>query len=132
MEDKKIDFDNLYVNDFYKMKILDEEIVESCKKDGMLNKLNFLFLIRIFWKIMNDLDVEKKGYKVEDWKFEDYTNLLFRLDEIDLNKEEYRLYFQDMVKILGEIIREKMSDENIDENLNKLVKNKKEIEDDEK
>ena len=97
-------------------------------KDNPLKDLQYL--IRIFWKIMNDLDVENKGYDVKNWKFEDYNNLLFRLNEIDLNKDEYRIYFRDMVEMLGGFLNEKMGGGFIDKNLKNLVDKKNKIEDD--
>ena len=73
--------------DFYNIKLLDSSNNQKVLKE--------LFIMRVYWKIMKDLDIGD-GYKVEGWKIEDYNKFIDRLDEVDLNKNEYRLYFKEM------------------------------------
>lgn len=93
---KKKDID---IVDFYKMNLLGDDILGLEKENHLREELNGLFIMRIFWKLMNDLDTGN-GYNVEGWKSKDYCKFLNRLDEIDLNKDEYRLYFKEMVTLL--------------------------------
>lgn len=81
-----------------------EEKIKIEESDKIENKL--LYLLRIYWKIMDDLDPDNKGYKVKSWKYEDYEKLLLRLNEIDLNKNEYRMYFKDLIDFFRDKIRE--------------------------
>ena len=66
---------------------------ESNKEESKM-----MYLLRIYWKIMDDLDKDNKGYKVKNWKYKDYEKLLLRLDEINLNQDEYRMCFRELIE----------------------------------
>tara|TARA_R110002153_G_scaffold197975_1_gene351495 strand:+ start:200 stop:481 length:282 start_codon:yes stop_codon:yes gene_type:complete len=66
---------------------------ESNKEESKM-----MYLLTIYWKLMDDLDKGNKGYKIKSWKYKDYEKLLLRLDEINLNQEEYRMYFRELIE----------------------------------
>lgn len=81
------DIKNFYDLDFKKINVVNEEGV------------SVLFLLRIFWSVMRDLDNEKNEYDVKEWNIENYVNFFNdNLDKIDLNKDNYRMYYKDLVE----------------------------------
>lgn len=76
------------VSDFYEMDLYNED-----------DDVNVLFLLRIFWCTMKDLDNEKKGYDVKEWNFKNYYKFFIdNVDKVDLNSKSYKMYFKDLVK----------------------------------
>ena len=76
------------VSDFYEMDLYNED-----------DDVNVLFLLRIFWCLMKDLDNEKKGYDVKEWNFKNYYKFFIdNVDKVDLNSKSYKMYFKDLVK----------------------------------
>lgn len=94
------------VEDFYKMDLFNEDILKMVNDENCETNLNLLFLIRVYWKMMEDLD-DGNGYDTKGWKFDDYNKFLDRLDEVDLNSIEYRQYFKEMVNYLISDIKRK-------------------------
>jgi GT2 family glycosyltransferase len=83
------------VGNFYELELLNDS---QLKKE-----LDFkvLYIMRIFWKLMYDLDKEKEGYDVKEWESKDYFNFFNEnIDKIDLNDKSYKMYFKDMVKLM--------------------------------
>ena len=87
------------IEDFYKMNLLDNDLVKMVKEEDCEDNLKLLFLLRFYWKMMGELD-DGKGYNVKDWKFEDYNKFLDRLDEVDLNNNDFRKYFKELINFL--------------------------------
>ena len=87
------------IEDFYKMNLLDNDLVKMVKEEDCEDNLKLLFLLRFYWKMMGELD-DDKGYNVKDWKFEDYNKFLDRLDEVDLNNNDFRKYFKELINFL--------------------------------
>lgn len=86
-----------------------EEKIRIKENDKIENKL--MYLLRIYWKIMDDLDIKNEGYDVKDWKYKNYEKLLMRLHEIDLNKSEYRMYFSELMEFYSNEIVKKYEGE---------------------
>jgi len=86
-----------------KSKELDFFNIELLSNSSNQRVLKELFIMRVYWKIMKDLDIGD-GYEVEDWKFKDYNKFIDRLDEIDLNRNEYRLYFKEMFDFVIDVV----------------------------
>lgn len=83
------------VGNFYELDLLDDI---QYKKE-----LDFkvLFIMRVFWKLMNDLDKEKEGYDVKEWESKDYFKFFNdNIDKVDLNDKCYKMYFKDMVSLM--------------------------------
>lgn len=96
MREKKIldemDIENFYENEDISKLLLDEDN----------DNIKILFVVRIIWKLMRDLDINKVGYNMDDWLLSDFMSFTNRLEEVDLNSDSYRNYFKymliDMVK----------------------------------
>lgn len=96
---KSIDVLEFYTKDFLNMKQLVKDLYETDDKEEIYHHL-YLFVARIFWKMMDDLDVENKGYDVKDWELSDYIKLFDQIGDINLNKKSYQLYFKQMFGFL--------------------------------
>jgi len=102
MEEKKnkINIDGFELKNFYEEDLFDGK------------KLNVLFLIRIFWCCMKDLDNEKKGYDVLEWDYENYYKFFCdNIDKVDLNKNSYRLYFKKLVSYYKNELEKKLKND---------------------
>jgi hypothetical protein len=74
--------------DFYSDEKLSELLINGN------NESICLFISRVLWKLMMDIDEDGTGYDVDDWEVGKYIDFIKRLDEVDLNKDSYRNYFK--------------------------------------
>ena len=85
-------------SNFYEFDFYEKDRLNFIEKVGSEESYDVLVLMRVFWKLMNDLDKEKEGYDVLEWNVENYYNFFIdNIDKVDLNKKYYRMYFKDMV-----------------------------------
>lgn len=90
---------NLDLNEFYDSRILNDDNVELIFNNETRVDFSILFLMRVFWKLMLDLDKDGTGYNVIDWGIEDYYGFFCdNLDKIDLNQKTYKVYLEELVK----------------------------------
>jgi hypothetical protein len=90
---------NFYNEEFFNIEQLYKNL-DSLSDDEKCYHHLYLFITRIFWKMMNDLDVDNEGYDVENWELPDYIKLFKDIDKIDLNSKSYQLYFKEMFGFL--------------------------------
>lgn len=96
-KNNEINISGLKLENFYEEDLFDGE------------NLNVLFLMRIFWCVMKDLDKEKKGYDVKEWNWKNYYKFFTdNIDKVDLNKDSYRLYFKKLVMFYKNEIEKKL------------------------
>jgi hypothetical protein len=85
-------------SNFYEFDFYEKDRLNYIEKVGSEDGYDVLVLMRVFWRLMNDLDKECKGYDVIEWNIENYYNFFIdNIDKVDLNKKCYRMYFKDMV-----------------------------------
>ena len=85
-------------SNFYEFDFYEKDRLNYVEKVGSEDGYDVLVLMRVFWRLMNDLDKECKGYDVIEWNIENYYNFFIdNIDKLDLNKKCYRMYFKDMV-----------------------------------
>ena len=90
---------NINVRDFYNWNMFDESVLNHIQKHNKELDFSMLFLMRIFWKILKDCDVDNKGYEVDSWGSEEYYQFLIKnLENVNLNQDCYRNYFKSLVK----------------------------------
>lgn len=100
---RKLESENkITINGFELENFYDEDLIncEDC---------NVLFLIRIFWCVMKDLDKEKKGFDVKEWNWKNYYKFFTEnIDKVDLNNNSYRLYFKKLVMFYKNELEKKL------------------------
>tara|TARA_R110001592_G_C13179757_1_gene750732 strand:- start:3523 stop:3906 length:384 start_codon:yes stop_codon:yes gene_type:complete len=107
-EGNMVGLDNGNIRNFYE---LDFKELNWEDKEGE----RVLFLLRIFWSVMKDLDNGEDGFDVnsgkllyvdiKDWDTKDYVGFIKdNLDKVNLNEGNYRMYFNDLVGYFIEFI----------------------------
>lgn len=107
-EGNMVGLDNGNIRNFYE---LDFKELNWEDKEGE----RVLFLLRIFWSVMKDLDNGEDGFDVnsgkllyvdiKDWDTKDYVSFIKdNLDKVNLNEGNYRMYFNDLVGYFIEFI----------------------------
>ena len=87
------------VENLYDYKFFNEDLEDSNLNQNF--QLVMFILLRIFWKVMDDLDVDGKGYEIEKINQFDLFQLLSEnIEKINLNQNSYRLYFKDLIRIV--------------------------------
>ena len=89
------------IEKYYQTPLLDYESQNNKEKT---KEVLCLFITRIFGKIIQDLG---EDITVKDWDIKDWLNLFDRMGEIDINQDEYRLYFKELAVFMINYINNK-------------------------
>ena len=89
------------IEKYYQTPLLDYESQSNKEKT---KEVLCLFITRIFGKIIQDLG---EDITVKDWDIKDWLNLFDRMGEIDINQDEYRLYFKELAVFMINYINNK-------------------------
>ena len=89
------------IEKYYQTPLLDYESQSNKEKT---KEVLCLFITRIFGKIIQDLG---EDITVKDWDIKDWLNLFDRMGDIDINQDEYRLYFKELAVFMINYINNK-------------------------
>ena len=98
------DIDRIIEN-FYESESLIDLLNEDLSLEKNSNVIGII-LLRIFWKVRMDLDIDGNGYKNGKIDSEDVYNLITENIEIlDTNHKSYKQYFKDLLKVVYYLIK---------------------------
>ena len=97
--------DEKSLSNFYEFEMFVDDLLNEVIETDSEIDYSILFLMRIFWCVMKDLDKEKNGYDVKEWGSVEYYNFFKdNIDKVNLNQKSYRTYFKELVKyMLGDL-----------------------------
>ena len=97
--------DEKSLSNFYEFEMFVDDLLKEVIETDSEIDYSILFLMRIFWCVMKDLDKEKDGYDVKEWGSVEYYNFFKdNIDKVNLNQKSYRTYFKELVKyMLGDL-----------------------------
>ena len=98
------DIDKIIEN-FYESESLIGLLNEDLSLEKNSNVIGII-LLRIFWKVRMDLDIDGNGYENGKIDSEDVYNLITENIEIlDTNHKSYKQYFKDLLKVVYYLIK---------------------------
>ena len=104
-ENQKKEKLNELVKNFYESDLLIEFLNEEVGLNENSKTIG-LILLRIFWKVKMDLDLNGNEYKNEEIDGEEVYNLISnKIDLIDINHRTYKQYFKDLLKVVYYLIK---------------------------
>lgn len=104
-ENQKKEKLNELVKNFYESDLLIEFLNEEVGLNENSKTIG-LILLRIFWKVKMDLDLNGNEYKNEEIDGEEVYNLISnKIDLIDINHKTYKQYFKDLLKVVYYLIK---------------------------
>jgi len=104
-ENKKEEKLNELVKNFYESDLLIEFLNEEVGLNENSKTIG-LILLRIFWKVKMDLDLNGNEYKNGEIDGGEVYNLISnKIDLIDINHKTYKQYFKDLLKVVYYLIK---------------------------
>ena len=104
-KNKKEEKLNELVKNFYESDLLIEFLNEEVGLNENSKTIG-LILLRIFWKVKMDLDLNGNEYKNGEIDGEEVYNLISnKIDLIDINHKTYKQYFKDLLKVVYYLIK---------------------------
>ena len=104
-ENQKEEKLNELVKNFYESDLLIEFLNEEVGLNENSKTIG-LILLRIFWKVKMDLDLNGNEYKNGEIDGEEVYNLISnKIDLIDINHKIYKQYFKDLLKVVYYLIK---------------------------